>query len=87
MAIQLFKDGGHIYVEPEWLQSHLDMGYTLTNAAIPKDVIYHQKLKVIEQIESQPEAEKAILEEMGIRPPVEIVFPNPEIKARPVRHA
>ena len=84
MSIQLFKDGGHIYVEPEWLQSHLDMGYALTNAAIPKDVVYHQKLK---QIESQPEAEKAILEEMGIRQPVEIVFPNPEIKSRPVRHA
>lgn len=83
MAVQLFKDGQSIHVEINVMQSHLDSGWSFDDPDAGKvnhpEVIYPSSLKGIETLPIE-EAEKIVLQEMGI----EIVNPvsTPPVKRR-----
>ncbi len=72
MAVQIFKDGGYIYVEPKSLQNHLAAGWSLVDPVIGEpvhpEVIYPPGL----DLESLPleEAETKVLQMIGIEPPI-----------------
>jgi hypothetical protein len=72
MATQLFKDGQSILIDPEYIQGHIDAGWSFDDPTVKV-----QRLEVIYpahfQNMSEEEAEKAILKEMGI----EIKHPEP----------
>lgn len=78
MAVQIFKDGESIYVEPKALQRHLDCGWSADDPNAPVSTIeiaYPPELKGIENL-PQDEQEKTMLEHMGIT----VTNPEPSIK-------
>ena len=96
MAVQLFKDGQVVYVEPSSLQNHLNVGWSLDDPdAKPvkhPEVIYPQSIR---GIESMPDdiAQKTVLEHMGITvvhpvsTPPEAVAPVVKKRGRPKKAA
>jgi hypothetical protein len=96
MAVQLFKDGETIYVQPSSLKNHLAVGWSLDDPGVPPvkhpEVIYPQSIR---GIESMPDdvAEKTVLEHMGITvvhpvsTPPEVVAPVVKKRGRPKKAA
>jgi hypothetical protein len=77
MAVQVFKDGLSEWIPNEQLNHHLSLGYSVTDpnvSIVHPEVIYPESMKGIESLPIE-NAENTILEQMGIRPPIEIVYP------------
>ena len=81
MAVQVFKDGKSILVEPEALSRHIAVGWSVddpvlesTPAIIPQTLFPAHLSHLPEQ-----EAEIAVLKEMGI----EVVHPAPKKRGWP----
>lgn len=86
MATQLFKDGTSIWVETHQVNSHIAIGYSPNDPAV-KIIHPHTILPAGMGLDKMPqkEAEKAILERMGIRQPEPIAViapapPEPRVK-------
>ena len=87
MATQLFKDGGSTFVETDQVQRYLGMGWSPDDPNGPAtshpDVIYPAGLN----LEKLPvaEAEKTVLDMMGIKPPPIAVIGQAEEQPRQKR--
>lgn len=78
MAVQVFKDGQSEWIPNEELDRFLGLGYSVNDPDNPPqrlEIQYPAHIKPEEV--SLEEAEKLVLDEMGLRPPIEIIHPEP----------